>query len=258
MSDLSGRLAVVTGGVSGIGLATALLLAERGAIVTVGDLRPCPDDSPLHAAGIRYQPCDVRREVEVEELIRIASPTGRLDILVNNAGVGLAKAIPDVSEAEWDRVLDTNLKGAFFTCKHAITRMRSAGGCIVNVASNAGILPRSHDPVYSISKLALVGLTRSLALCHSVDRIRVNAVCPGPVEETDMMNADFAAADDPQQLRRNLIQASQLARAENRMISPREIAASIGYLCGDDASMVTGTVLAIDGGKSLGVPPAIR
>jgi NAD(P)-dependent dehydrogenase (short-subunit alcohol dehydrogenase family) len=176
---------------------------------------------------------------------------------VNNAGVGLARPITEVQEAEWDRCLDTNLKGAFFMCKHAIPRMRPRGGTIVNVASNAGILPRCHDPVYSISKLALVGLTKSLALCHSVDRIRVNAVCPGPVEDTDMMDADFAASADPEGLRRQLIAASPLARAEGRMISPREIAASIAYFCGDDASMVTGTILAIDGGKSLGVPPPL-
>jgi NAD(P)-dependent dehydrogenase (short-subunit alcohol dehydrogenase family) len=255
MSELAGRRAVVTGGVSGIGLATALLLAERGASVTVGDFRPCRDDSPLWSAGISFQSCDVRNEAEVAGLVEAASTEGRLDILVNNAGVGLAKQIPEVTEAEWDRCLDTNLKGAFLMCKHAIPRMRPQGGSIVNVASNAGILPRWHDPVYSISKLALVGLTKSLALCHSVERIRVNAVCPGPVEDTDMMNADFAAAADPQRLRRQLIDASPLARAEQRMISPREIAASIAYFCSDEGAMVTGTILAIDGGKSLGVPP---
>ena len=255
MQDFSGRRAVVTGGISGIGLATALLLAERGAHVTVGDVRPCPEDSPLQAAGVVFRSCDVRSEADVAALVEAASPEGRLDILVNNAGVGLAKPITDVAEAEWDRCLDTNLKGAFLMCKHAIPRMRPHGGSIVNVASNAGILPRSHDPVYSISKLALVGLTKSLALCYSVDRIRINAVCPGPVEDTDMMNADFAAASDPDRLRGQLLAASPLAHAEQRMITPREVAASVVYLCCDDAVMVTGTILAIDGGKSLGVPP---
>src|SRR5690606_12477231 len=121
-------------------------------------------------AGVTFQLCDVRNESDVMSLIHAAAPEGRLDVVVNNAGIGLAKPITEVTEIEWDRCLDTNLKGAFLICKHAIPSMRLHGGSIVNVASNAGILPRAHDPVYSISKLALVGLTRSLALCHSVDR----------------------------------------------------------------------------------------
>src|SRR5690606_14920398 len=164
--------------------------------------------------------CDVRREDDVAALIDTAARhRGRIDILVNNAGVGLVKQIPDVTEEEWDRVLDTNLKGAFLACKHAIPWMRKAGGgAIVNVSSNAGLLPRAHDPVYSTSKGALVAFTRSLALCHAPDRIRVNAVCPGPVGDTGMMNADIAAAPDPDALVAGMIAASPLAAAFNRMI----------------------------------------
>jgi NAD(P)-dependent dehydrogenase (short-subunit alcohol dehydrogenase family) len=123
------------------------------------------------------------------------------------------------------------------------------------VSSNAGLLPRAHDPVYSISKLALVGLTRSLALCLAPDRIRVNAVCPGPVGETEMMNADLEAADDPAALTGAMIAASPLAAAWQRMIDPAEVAASVLFLVSDAAVMVTGTAIGIDGGKSLGVPP---
>ena len=133
--------------------------------------------------GIAEVPCDVRRESDLVALIgESVKRTGRLDILVNNAGIGMVKPIEEVTEEDWDTCIDTNLKGAFFGCRHAVAPMRSAGGgAIVNMSSNAGLLPRSHDPVYSISKLALVGLTRSLALCLAADRIRVNAVCPGPV-----------------------------------------------------------------------------
>ena len=102
-----------------------------------------------------------------------------------------------MTEAEWDACLDTNLKGAFLASKYAIRRMQAgAGGAIVNVASNAGLLPRAHDPVYSTSKGALIALTKALALCHAHDRIRVNAVCPGPVEATRMMDADLERAPD--------------------------------------------------------------
>jgi NAD(P)-dependent dehydrogenase (short-subunit alcohol dehydrogenase family) len=255
---LADRVAVVTGGASGIGRATALLLAQSGARVFVGDYDPLAENAaPFAAAGIVHSVCDVRREDQIEALIeRAADEKGRLDILVNSAGVGLVKQITDVTEAEWDACLDTNLKGAFLASKHAIRKMRSSGGgAIVNIASNAGILPRTHDPVYSTSKAALVALTKSLALCHARDKIRVNAVCPGPVEATRMMEADLASAPDREAAVRNLIAASPLVRAHARMITPEEVARAVLYLVSDAAIMVTGTVLAIDGGKSLGVPP---
>jgi len=252
------RVAVVTGGASGIGRATALLLAQSGARVFVGDYDPLAENAaPFAAAAIVHSVCDVRREDQIEALIeRAADEKGRLDILVNCAGVGLVKQITDVTEAEWDACLDTNLKGAFLASKHAIRKMRSGGaGAIVNIASNAGILPRAHDPVYSISKAALVALTKSLALCHARDKIRVNAVCPGPVEATRMMEADLASAPDRDAAVRGLMAASPLVRAHARMITPEEVARAVLYLVSDAALMVTGTVLAIDGGKSLGVPP---
>lgn len=257
MLELMDQVAVVTGGASGIGRATALLLARHAARVVVGDLHESEDNRHRFAElGIRQLACDVRREADVLRLIDAASDlSGRLAILVNNAGVGMVKPITEVTEDDWDRCLDTNLKGAFWGCKHAIPRMRGEGGSIVNVASNAGLLPRAHDPVYSISKAALVALTRSLALCHSVDKIRVNCVCPGPVGDTGMVEKEIAASADPESQRRKLIDASPLASAYERMIRPEEVAEAILYLVSPASQMVTGTAIAIDGGKSLGVPP---
>jgi len=261
MTTLRDRVAVVTGAASGIGRATALLLAKHGVRVFAGDFDPLPEnEAQFAAAGIVQSICDVRREDHVESLIEHAArDSGRIDILVSSAGIGLVKQIPDVSEAEWDACLDTNLKGAFLTSKYAIRRMRGGqagpGGAIVHIASNAGLLPRAHDPVYSISKAALVALTKSLALCHAGDRIRVNAVCPGPVEATRMMDADLDKAPDREAAVRNLLAASPLAKAHARMISPEEVAQAVLYLVSDASQMVTGTALAIDGGKSLGVPP---
>ncbi|OYW24692.1 MAG: hypothetical protein B7Z55_01465, partial [Planctomycetales bacterium 12-60-4] len=134
-------VAIVSGGESGIGRATALRLVRAGFRVFVGDYVLRDENRiPYDELGIHSQPCDVRREADIESLIRSAvTAGGRLDVLVNNAGVALVKPITEVTEEEWDRCLDTNLKGAFFGCKHAIPHMRSAGGgCIVNVASNAG------------------------------------------------------------------------------------------------------------------------
>lgn len=256
----SPRTVVITGGGSGIGKATALRFAALKDRVFVADLQFPGDAQPaLEAAGVTCCQLDICHTDKLQAFVDEASTeSGRLDVLVNNAGVGLVKQISDVSEAEWDSVLNTNLKAAFFGCKAAIGPMmkQDTGGAIINVASNAGLLPRAHDPVYSISKLALVGLTKSLALCHSKDKIRVNCVCPGPVENTQMIQENFLNRDDHDQVVRELISASPLANAWGRMVSPEEIADTIVYLASDAARMVSGTSIAIDGGKSLGVPPS--
>ncbi len=240
-------------------MATALHFARLGNRVYAGDLRYSEQATQtLQAAGVKTSLCDVRRVADINQLIDAAvQDTGQIDQLINNAGVGMVAQIENVSEDDWQRVVDTNLKAAFFGCKAAIAHMATqpTGGSIINVASNAGLLPRSHDPVYSISKMALVGLTKSLALCHSKDKVRVNAVCPGPVERTMMIEENFVDRPDRQAVVRELIAASPLARAWDRMISPEEVAESIAYLCSNGAHMISGTCIAIDGGKSLGVPP---
>jgi NAD(P)-dependent dehydrogenase (short-subunit alcohol dehydrogenase family) len=259
MVDLSKRTAVITGGSSGIGRATAVLLAQHGAQIFVGDLAPNEGNRALFAdLGITEMACDVRREADVSSLVDAAVvATDRLDIAVHSAGIVLVKQIPDVSEEEWDACLDTNLKGAYFLAKHAIGPMRkSGGGSIVHIASNAGLLPRAHDPVYSTSKAAVVGFTKSLALSHSIDRIRVNAVCPGPVSDTGIINAELELTADQKGAEERFIAASPMARAVGRMITPEEVAQAVLYLVSDASLLVTGTMIAIDGGKSLGVPPA--
>lgn len=258
MAEFTEQTVIVTGGASGIGLATAVRFRDAGARVVVGDVNTEPATGLGATDGIEFLSCDVQVEADVERLIAAAADTDSspIRVVVNNAGVGLVKQIPDVTAAEWDRVLNINFRAAFFTAKHAIPHLRAAGGgSIVNVSSNAGLLPRAHDPVYSTSKGALVALTKSLALCHAGDQIRVNCVCPGPVERTGMMEADLSAAEDREAMAQAFIAASPLARAEGRMIGPEEVAAAIVYLASEQSSMVTGTAIAIDGGKSLGVPP---
>ena len=258
MSEFANRIVVVTGGTSGIGRATALKFSIAGARVFVGDInQPAAEDAEFHASNIEFQSCDVRQENEISALIQSAAKAanGRIDVLINNAGVGMVKPIVNVTEQEWDLCMDTNLKAAFFGCKHAIPFMQQHGGAIVNVASNAGLLPRAHDPVYSTSKQAVVGFTRSLALCHSRDRIRVNAVCPGPVGSTGMIDDELDESEDRDSTERAIIAASPMADSLQRMIRPDEIASAIYYLASDSAMFVTGTMIAIDGGKSQGVPP---
>jgi NAD(P)-dependent dehydrogenase (short-subunit alcohol dehydrogenase family) len=255
---LTDKTAIVTGGASGIGRATAILLAEQGASVYVGDLQQLDETDELFGPlQIVQRECDVSVVSQLAGLVeQAAAPSGHIDILVNCAGIGMVKPVIDVSEQDWDRCIDINLKGAFFACQHVIPYMRPRGGSIVNISSNAGLMPRSQDPVYSISKGALIALTRSLALCHSVDKIRVNAVCPGPVGPTGMMDEGINSADDPVAERQAIINASPIARALGTMNSPEEIAQAVLYLCSPAATMVTATSIAIDGGKSIGVPPA--
>ncbi len=258
LKPLENRTAVITGGASGIGLATACLLAEKGACVFVGDYELREENRELfQKLNIQQMECDVQSESDIKKLIEFAieQGEGHLDILVNNAGVVMVNPITEISEEDWNRCINTNLKGPFFGCKHAIGQMQKqeTGGSIINVSSNAGILPRRHDPVYSISKMALIALTKSLALCHAPDRIRVNAVCPGPVSNTGIINADLNEADNREELASQFISASPIAKSLNRMITPEEIAKSILYLASDDSEMITGTSIAIDGGKSLGV-----
>ena len=257
--ELRNRVAVVTGGSYGIGKAIAVLLATQGAKVFVGDFKlSASNDDEFSKLGISQALCDVRDSASVQKWIdSIFVQTLGIDILVNNAGIVLVKQIPETTEQEWDAVLDTNFKSAFLLSRLVIPSMKArGGGSIVNIASNAGLLPRAHDPAYSTSKGALISFTRSLALCHADDRIRVNAVCPGPVAETQIINQSLEQATDRQALARQIIEASPLARACGRMITPEEVAHAVFYLVSDAAMMVTGTSIAIDGGKSLGVPPA--
>jgi len=254
---LKSKVAIVTGGASGIGRATALLLAKQGARVFVGDYKIGPAVvAEFEKAGIQLQPCDVRKSEDVAGLVSAAvSAAGGVDILVNNAGIVMVGQITELSEADWDACLDTNFKAAFLFARSVIPSMKErGGGVIVNISSNAGLLPRAHDPIYSTSKGAINAFTRSLALSHAPDRIRVNAVCPGPVSETGIMDADLAKAVNPTATAQRMIDASPLARAYSRMITPEEVAEAVLYLVRDSAAMVTGTCIAIDGGKSLGVP----
>lgn len=249
-SEWSQRNFVVSGAASGIGRRTCERLVEKGARVIGIDISRIEGLSyPLHAV-------DVRSVSEIRQLAHhLFGELGEIAGLVNSAGIPMVRTPLDVTEEDWDRCMETNVKGAWFLSQ-AVVRFMHRGGSIVNVSSNAGILPRAHDPVYSISKAALNGMTRSLALSLSTYRIRVNAVCPGPVSGTGIMDADLdQAGAGRNEKEQQIISASPLARAHGRMITTDEVADAILYLLSDAATMVTGTLLAIDGGKSLGVPP---
>jgi NAD(P)-dependent dehydrogenase (short-subunit alcohol dehydrogenase family) len=258
--ELAGRVAVVTGGATGIGLATAHALAAGGATVYVAARdgargRRAASAAIARGLDIRAVRIDVTDDRSVTEGFRELDAAGRLDIVVNNAGINMVGRVEDLSEADWDACLDTNLKGPFLVARQAIPRLRATGGgVIVNVASNAGLIARPDEPAYSTSKAGLLMLTRSLALAHAAERIRVNAICPGPVGDTGIMERNLAEASDPQAALTSYLASAPLAAALGRLIEPGEVAALIRFLCSDAAAMITGATIAIDAGKSAAGP----
>jgi NAD(P)-dependent dehydrogenase (short-subunit alcohol dehydrogenase family) len=258
--ELAGRVAVVTGGATGIGLATVRALAADGAAVYIAArdaarARRVVAEETGRGSDIRAVMMDVADAQSVAGAFAEVDEAGRLDIVVNNAGINMGGRVENLSEIDWDTCLDTNLKGPFLVARQAIPRMRSTGGgVIINVSSNAGLVARADEPAYSTSKAGLLMLTRSLARAHAEDRIRVNAVCPGPVGDTGIMDHNLAVAPDPAAALADYVQKAPLAAAWGRMIDPAEVAALIRFLCSDVAAMITGAVVAIDGGKSVDSP----
>ena len=256
---LHGKVAVITGIASGIGRATALLFAREGAIVVGGDRDDVGGAATVamaHQAGhaMAFVPTDATDRSSVHALIDGAvAAHGRIDCLFNNVGRNLIKLVPEVTDDEWDLTLDTNLKSVFLGCRAAIPHMAQRGsGAIVNNASNAGIIGRPGDPVYCATKHGIVGLTKSLALGHGPRGIRVNAICPGPIE-TPMIGAMRASVTDVAAFDRNV--AGQTAL--KRIAGADEVADLVAFLCSDESRFITGAAIPIDGGKAAGMIPGM-
>ncbi len=244
------KVAVITGSKSGIGLATAQLFAAEGAKVVLADLKDARQEAEeikKRGAEAFFFQVDVSSAKEVNSLFaEIRGRHGRVDILVNNAGIELAKKVTETSEREWDRLMATNLKGVFLCSKAAITLMQSQrSGVIVNVASELGLVGGQDIAAYCASKGGVVQLTRAMALDHAQDHIRVNCVCPGPVE-TPLLRRIFGQGKDPQRERRETIEKIPLGRLGR----PEEISSVILFLASEESSYMTGAAVAVDGGWS--------
>jgi NAD(P)-dependent dehydrogenase (short-subunit alcohol dehydrogenase family) len=245
---LKDKVTVITGAKSGIGLATASRFADEGAKVVLADVR----DAEQEVRGITkrggralFAQADVSSEAQVKGLIeKTLSAYGRLDVLVNNAGTELAKKVTDTTEAEWDRLMDVNLKGVFLCSKAAIPVMRRQGaGVIVNVASELGLVGGSEIAAYSASKGGVVQLTKAMAIDHIGDGIRVNCVCPGPVA-TPLLEAIIEASSNPEEERRSIVEKTLMKRVGRS----EEIANVILFLASEESSYMTGSVVVVDGG----------
>jgi NAD(P)-dependent dehydrogenase (short-subunit alcohol dehydrogenase family) len=231
--DLAGRVALVTGGASGIGAATVALLRARGAVVVAADLRPGDGDEAL----------DVTDEAAVDALVdAIVERHGRLDLAANVAGTpGVYAEVADAATDDWRATMAVNLDGLFFCLRAELRAMRHAGrGAIVNVASSAGRMGVPGLSAYSASKHAVLGLTRSAALEVARHGIRVNAVCPGSVR-TPMLRG-FVGGDE------DLLEKMGRRAPMGRLGEPEEIAEAVVWLLSDAARFVTGDAIAPDGG----------
>jgi NAD(P)-dependent dehydrogenase (short-subunit alcohol dehydrogenase family) len=242
------RVSVITGAGSGIGLATAHRLAREGATVILADCRNATaqaNELATSGAEARFVQTDVSSAAQVEKLIQETLSTfGRLDVLVNNAGVELPKTITETTEAEWDRLMEINLKGVFLCSRASIPAMRrQGGGVIVNVASELGLVGGSEIAAYCATKGGVVQLTKAMAVDHAADGIRVNCVCPGPVD-TPLLEATIRGSSDPEQERRNIVEKTLIKRVGR----PEEIANVILFLASSESSYMTGSVVVVDGG----------
>jgi NAD(P)-dependent dehydrogenase (short-subunit alcohol dehydrogenase family) len=245
--QLAGKVALVTGGGSGIGQATALAFAREGARVALAgrSLERLEETKGLvHEAGgdAFFIQTDVSRAVEVEAMVKgVVERYGRLDCAFNNAGIeGVTVPFHEYSEEVWDQVIAVNLKGVWLSMKYEIAQMLAQGsGNIVNNSSVAGLVG-GRNAAYVASKHGIVGLTKTAALVYATAGIRVNAVCPGAVA-TPMAERTFARAPETEAVWLS-------AEPMGRFALPSEIAEAVVWLCSDAASFVTGVALPVDGG----------
>jgi len=254
MGSLADKRALITGGASGIGRATALLFAREGAAVAVVDL-----DDDKGQAVVRevadgggqaiFVRCDVSLLADCQRAVQeTVDKLGGLDILFNNAGIIRRATVIDTTEEEWDRVMAVNVKSIFLLSKYAVPVMEKAGGgVIINTASGWGLVGGANAVSYCASKGAVVNMTRAMALDHGAQNIRVNCICPGDTD-TGMLRTEARQLGESEEY--------FLAEAANRPLRrigrPEEIAQAALYLASDASSFVTGATLVVDGGGLAG------
>ncbi|MCW5907680.1 MAG: SDR family oxidoreductase [Chitinophagales bacterium] len=240
------KTAIVTGAYTGIGRAIAVEFARQGAKLVLADVQDCNETVHLvqqaggQAVAVK---CNVAIETDVKEMVKLAVATyGNLDIAVNNAGVECTqKTIHEFTEAEWDHVMNINLKGVWWCMKYQIPEMLKAGkGAIVNTSSIAGEVAFPNLSVYVASKHGLSGLTKAAALDNAKTGIRVNALCPGVIR-TPMVDRALGGSKE-------IEEAYKQAIPMGRFGAPEEMATVVRFLCSDDSSYMTGHCLVADGG----------
>ena len=238
---LDGKIALVTGGLRGIGRAIAERFAQEGARVCVADL---DDAAPEADNRLVYARLDVTSDAD---WAAVFAEIGQLDILVNNAGASRTGTIASTSEADWRFVMDTNALSVFLGCRHAVAAMADRGGAIINIASARGLRPGSTQCAYSASKAAVISLTQSVALhCGETGLpISCNAICPGVID-TPLLRRHAESLGKP-----GVLQDLAGRQLVGRLGLPREVADAAVFLASDEASFITGAALSVDGGFTI-------
>jgi NAD(P)-dependent dehydrogenase (short-subunit alcohol dehydrogenase family) len=252
--QMKGKAALITGGASGIGRATAMLLAREGAAVAVVDINREGAEAVVQAIRDRggraiAVGCDVSQATDCQRAVqRTVDELGGLDILFNSAGVIRRANVLDTTEEEWDRLMAVNVKSVFLLSKYAIPVMvKAGGGAIINTGSGWGLVGGRDAVSYCASKGAVVNMTRAMALDHGPQNIRVNCVCPGDTD-TAMLRSEARQLGESEE--RFLVKAAD--RPLQRVGQPDDIARAVLYLASDASSFVTGTTLVVDGGGLAG------
>jgi NAD(P)-dependent dehydrogenase (short-subunit alcohol dehydrogenase family) len=247
-----GKVAIITGGTSGIGLATAELLSAEGARVVLMARNPTRGGEAVERITsadrqVIFVQGDVSLAADCLRCVTTAVETyGQLDILFNNAGViYVNRSLVDTTEEEWDATLNSNLKGIFWMSKYAIPHIAKNGGVIINNASIFGLVGGSGVAAYCAAKGGVINLTKAMAIDHASQNIRVNCICPGSVDtpllEKEMNDLGGVETQLPKFASRHPM---------NRIASPEEIARAVAYLASNDASFITGVALPVDGGRA--------
>ncbi|MEW6424741.1 MAG: glucose 1-dehydrogenase [Bacillota bacterium] len=247
------KAVLITGAGSGIGRAAAILFGRNGAKVAVNNLSPKKGEKTFElvkneGADCIYVPGDVSSAADAERMVKeTVRAFGKIDILVNNAGVVLPGRVDNMSEEDFTKTMNVNVKGAFLVSKYAVLEMKKAGGgVIVNVASIAALKGIPDRSAYSASKGALVSLTKAMAIDYINDNIRVNCVCPGTTL-TEGLEERIRASADPEAARAGFCARQPMGRLGKE----EEIAQAILFACCDEAAFMTGSVITIDGGATL-------
>ena len=249
--SLQGKIAMITGGASGIGFTAAERLAEFGAVVVILDINDSLGAQAVEKVArfggkAEYFKCDVTSAADCEQVVnKVAAKYGRIDILFNNAGVTVRKSVAALTEREWDLVVDVSLKGAYLMSKYSIPVMaKGGGGSIINTGSGWGLKGGDDAAAYCAAKGGLVNLTRAMAIDHGKQNIRVNSVCPGDTD-TPLLR------DEGRQLGMNedeFLKMSAKGRPLERLGTPDDIANAVLFFASDLSTWVTGTTLVVDGG----------